>query len=330
VPDPGALSIAQLVVSHDAGTVLTSDAEREVLVVSQGKARSLAVGESTLVTGRVALLEVWRSGATPDGTYRERTYVLQDLCGSVASVMVPAPTLDSGEILLATHRADLDGDGAAEYVFLTGKGNTADGEYTAPRQRYLRLMPEGGQTGAAIAVPGSPSVYGAQVELRDLTGDGRLELLVQESLTDGSGTVDLNVFSLTEGTLRPLFRAADQHRPAGLTSEYLSGGKVRTTLPQPKHVWEYTYLLDQVGNDEAQAKSRFVADWVEPMQGYDFADVNGDGRPEIVGRQSICGTAQSDVIAELRQVFVFDGTRFVRSDAELYTGFDLNLVQPKE
>lgn len=326
----GDLAIAQLSVQHDAGNVYISDAATEVLVVdAKGKTRALAAGEAAVVTGRTVMLSVWRTEGLPDGTSRERAYLLEGLSGAVTVVTAPTIALPADEQLLALHRGDLNADGAPEYVLLTGKG-AGEGENTAPRQRYLRLIADDGQLGAPIAVPGSPSIYGTYINLRDLTGDGRLELIVQESQATNDGALDLNIFSLVDGALRPLFRAAEQHRPAGVRSEYIAGGTVRTTVPTPKHVWEYPYLLDQVGGDEALVTSRFTADWVDPVQAYDFADLNGDGRIEIIGRQPICGTARADVIAELRQIFAFDGTRFSRSDVELYTAFDLNLVLPKE
>lgn len=59
-------------------------------------------------------------------------------------------------------------------------------------------------------------------------------------------------------------------------------------------------------------------DWVDPFSGYELADLDGDGTVELIGRQRVCGIAHVDVIGELRQVFAWNGDRFILKDIWLY------------
>ncbi|KKM11997.1 hypothetical protein SY88_05615 [Clostridiales bacterium PH28_bin88] len=119
-----------------------------------------------------------------------------------------------------------------------------------------------------------------------------------------------------------MFSAQENYQIPSLQNEYLGKNRVRVAIPSRKLVWEYELEVSNYNkNDEPaeeEIKKGFSPDWVDPFSGYELADLDGDGTVELIGRQRVCGIAHVDVFGELRQVFAWNGDRFILKDIWLY------------
>lgn len=219
-----------------------------------------------------------------------------------------------------TKVADIDGDGSRETIYFGGK--KSDPNLPSPDQK--RLIVRDGEQNLTVDVPGRDVYYGTSFQLRDLTGDRQPEFLLFNHVGGSGGIIELNVYSLRQGSLVPLFKAAEHYAVPGLSNKYLGEGRVRVSIPPQGLAWEF--VVPNYGRDggsggmtDDEVESQFSPDWVDPFSGYDLVDLDADGKVEIVGHQRVCGVAHVDAIADLRQVFAWDGSRFSRTGIELHS-----------
>jgi len=305
-----------LVVASGEGRVFGRDPYREVYLSGSKGLRKIEESEPVAVDRRAVILQAEAVGAGPDGSMG-RHYILAALGGTVTEgLQIKPPPTAPGEEWLDTHWTDLDGDGARETVYLLG--NRSLPELPVPDRKSLLV----GESGLRIDVPDQGGYYGTSLCLRDLTGDGRPELLFFENIGGSGAIVNLNVYSLRGERLQTLFRAEDHCDIPGMHREYLGDDRVRAAIDPLGLVWEYEVAYSNYRNNpeltEEEIKESYGTNWLDPFSDYDIEDTNGDGLPEIIGRQRMCGIAHVDIIGFLEQVFRWDGRMFVRDEVRLY------------
>ncbi|MDI6709948.1 MAG: hypothetical protein QME76_04575 [Bacillota bacterium] len=314
--EAGEFTAVDLVVTAEEGRLFGRDPYHEIYLAGSKGTRRIEEPDPVAVDGRAVVLQAEAVGAKP-ATDKGRHYVLAALCGTVTEgVRIEPPPAASGGEWLDTRWADLDGDGARETVYLLG--TRSQPELPFPDRKSLLV----GGNGPRMNVPGQGGYYGSSLRLRDLTGDGRPELLFFEHIGGSGAIVNLNVYSLQGDRLRTLFRAEDHCEVPGMHREYLGDSRVRAAIDPLGLVWEYEVAYSNYRNNpeltEQQIKEGYGTNWLDPFSDYDIEDTNGDGLPEIVGHQRMCGIAHVDIIGFLSQIFRWDGQRFMRDGVELY------------
>lgn len=314
----GEYTAVDLVLKVEEGRLFGLDPyDHEYLVGEQGF-RRIAEPDLVAVDGRTVAVRATAVGAKLSED-QGRLYVLAGLCGEVhEDVQVPKPLLGLQEEWLDTRWADLDGYGPLEQVYLLGTRSTP--ELPFPDRKSLLI---GGEDGIRLDVPGDGGIYGSEFRLQDLTGDGRPEYLFFEHMGGSGAIINLNVYSLKDGRLRPIFRAEDHSEIPGMHREYLGDDRVRVAIDPLGVVWEYDVAFSNYRDNpeltEEQIKEDYGTNWLDSFSDYDIEDINGDGRPEIIGHQMVCGVAHADVIGLLSQIFCCNEKgEFRRSGVEFY------------
>ncbi len=169
-----------------------------------------------------------------------------------------APRLPDGYDPRRVLLGDLDGDGAADLVYVD------DG----------RVLLWGNQCGNAwteqpVTITGTPDVVGTDaVQLADLHGTGMAGLLYSRA-ADGSGRPHLRFLDLTGGVKPHLLTEMDNHLGAltrvtyqPSTAEYLrdqaqAASRWRTTLPFPVHVVARVEVTDAISGGRLTTEYRY-------------------------------------------------------------------------
>jgi hypothetical protein len=320
----GEYSWLEVSLVEETGQVLGIEPGRTWFLLEDGITEELGDTEVAVASGRLVYLFTApvgdRSGDT--GQPKRRGYLLTGLGGTVSRVTLKPPDLQAGEEWITSKLADLDGDGLGEVIHLVG--TRSEEHLPAPDRKWLLVG--SGSEALRLEVPSGDTQYGTHFELRDLTGDGCPEMLFYEYIGGSGNIVDLNVFSLRNGGLWPLFVAADHHNIPGIHVEYLGDNMASLYLPSLGLAWVFPLCGSYQGSI---VSPQFHPDWVDPFSDYDLVDLDGDGAVEIIGHQRVCGSAHVDIIADLRQVFSWNGEAFVLQDVLLGTpGWGGELIEP--
>ena len=223
----------------------------------------------------------------------------------------PAP-LPGGYVVLTSLSADLDGQGDVVRVSLVGRG-VAGG----PFREDLALQVDGA---GVWPLPGAVAAgYGPRLDLGDVTGDGRADLLVVADTGGSGGIVAACVVEVGPGgphgrTLRSVWDSETGPRPR-LGGALQDGPRARLVLDLPGAAPRETILdlahrlpryLTMGVCDSTGALRRPVEIWGDAVMGVDVAAA-ADGGPGLRLVQQPRGVANVDRLATVASMLVLDG-----------------------
>jgi hypothetical protein len=223
----------------------------------------------------------------------------------------PAP-LPEGFAVLATLSADLDGAGDVVRVSLVGRGAP-----DSPLRENLALQVDGG---GIWPLPAAASVgYAPRLDLGDVSGDGRADLLVTADTGGSGGIVAACVVEIgprgpkgrtlrgvwdSETGPRPRFGGALRDGPRAVLVMDLPGAaprEVELDLADRLPRYLETGVCDSTG-----ALLRAVDVWGDAVMQVDVA-APADGGPGLHLIQQPRGVANADRLAVVSSLLVLDG-----------------------
>jgi len=310
-----------LIIKPEEGMVLSADAGNELYLLRAGAKTSPVTGGSMIVDSRQVLLQSNPVGPTL-ASYKQRTYLLQAFSGPVETTMQKREANTAKAQVYGYRLADLNGDYLREELTLWGLKTKASDSIPGRWQIVIKQ----GEVKTDMSLALKNAYQGVGLTVRDLTNDGKPEVIIEE-YAGGSGNVTyLHVYQVENSRLKSLFTSEAFGKLDGVANSYLGNNRVRVTIKPLKLSWEYELAISgyQTADklSEKQVQEKFSPDWVDPFSAYELTDLNGDGWVEIVGSQVVCGLAHAENVGMVKEIFAYDGERFGRQGIELYRYVD--------
>lgn len=232
-------------------------------------------------------------------------------CAALADGKVTPPA-ETAVTTIAQAVEDVNGDGVADTVTLTGK-QVPD----AALWENLSLTVKDGATGetAELALYESTG-YDPQLWTGSLTAPESREIMVTLESGGSGGTCYYSVFGAKDGGYAPIFDTeaycAENIFSVTFEDQYLvrvqsaADGTV-CVLSLANREADY---LNELYNEDGTLKSAATGD----VYGLGYmlpVDTDGDGVCELVAFQSVCGLYHADALGTLMNVLHWDGERFV-------------------
>lgn len=308
------------VVNEEGVIVGLHNREEPVYLVERGQVRALEPGQLAVVSGRLVQAQFWDAPPPEGGSgHPGATFLFPTLSGPVEFIGVESVDgwRPPGADVLDARVVDADGDGDKEAIYLACPPRSPD--RSVRDTCWLTIVDGGDVTGAdgqSAAARDYPLTGEPALTVRDVTGDGKPEILV-EGINRGDPDIRLlDIYAFSSGRLIPLFRSAER-MPADFRSEYVGQGMVRIRIPSLDAAWEWRAY--PWGDSDAVVREQFPANRADPS-GFDFADIDGDGAVEIVARAFVGGVnvGSYEAAGTIHQVFSWDGTKFALEDVGLY------------
>ncbi len=210
---------------------------------------------------------------------------------------------------IATAHGDLTGDGKPETIYLTGMQRTG----SAAWQR-IRLEIMDGATGRITRLPLWPDVgYDPRLFAGNLTGGGKLDLLVSIASGGSGGITAYTIFAFMDGAYRRVFDTEEDQLSYrvnyedhfAVRAESLDNGRA--------------YLIDIAGRDREYLAELYDENGVlrQPAEGFVDpisllvpADIDQDGVLELLAWQRISGLYHADALGDFINTLAWNGQRF--------------------
>lgn len=206
---------------------------------------------------------------------------------------------------------DVNGDGVADNVFLTGY-MTPD----SPFVQNITLVIQDGRTGQFYEIALKENAcYDPALFLGDFTGDGVLDIMVSIN-SGGSGAFMYHyIYSDLNNQPRLLFDFEDYNREYKYTVSFVDGYAVEVVSIYNKKSYlidisdkgrEY---LDEIYNSDGTLKAP-VNGFVNPLSTLMPVDPDYDGVLELMAWQKIAGRYNADSLGYVQNILKWDGQRF--------------------
>lgn len=311
----GDYGYSELVIEVEEGFLYGFGDKHEFYIVKEGQKSKLS--EQLVIDTRHVLICTYPIGKIKAGMQEEKNkeFLITSLSGPLKTWKQEFSS-EQKEHLVLCKLVDIDQDNKREEICLFSKESLREHSHE-PQEYYLEIKKP--EKNLLYHLELTDGYLGVNFLLRDVTGDHRPELICTEYV-GGTGNINfLTVYEFKDDNLEIIFQAKEHTEIPGMKNTYLGKSRVSVAITPLFLTWEYDLLSwDYEGQDEQEIKELFAPDWLDPFSGYEFADLDHDGKVEIIGRQIICGIAHVDVIGTLKQTFSYNGELFVRKDIELY------------
>jgi hypothetical protein len=310
-PEPAEYA-AYIEVNRTEGLPLGVKANEADYVFRQGKLVRVSASKPLAAAGMTVVLHVFPVGSTMASPETNVAVLLADLGAKVTPLRLPARAVPPGEIVADFRLGDVNGDGRKEQVYVLAQPVPDSPLLKSPR--LVLYTPRGC---VKYDLPDEEqTAYEYRLDVRDLTGDRKAEILIVDDL-DGSGAVHLlNVYQSQDGVLARIFAAKKAAPVPGARSTLVKD--VFTLEIIPRHLkWKIPTPRD------APRDLPLIEDpaFIDPFSGYDLVDLDGDGTKEIMGHQRVAYYVHVNIMGDLRQVFKWDGERYVLWKTMFFQGF---------
>lgn len=162
----------------------------------------------------------------------------------------------------------------------------------------------------------------ADMQLKDITGDGVPEILVSRYGSGTAGAQGLEVYSWHEQQLTNIFDSpnwADLAAVQELESRYEVKYRGNYQVSFYDRQTDETQII-QVNREEFSAAEDLlsgISTYIDPISSYQLGDENGDGVYEIITDQRVIGVAHVHTLAHLQTVYRLEQGRYQEVEKRL-------------
>ena len=219
---------------------------------------------------------------------------------------------DSGQTVIDSVQADVNGDGVLDKVFL--KGNKPDPE--SPFVDNITLCVEDGKTGKTVCeTPSSNAGYNANLFIADFTKDNIPDILVRIESGGSGGYLFAYVYSAVGNSLVKLFDYEEFNAKSQFNVVFKDNYKVEVISRNTNE----KYIIDLSGRKEEYSDIydkngrliKPVQGSVLGMGGLEPANVDNDASLELIATQRIIGRFNADTLGYVKTTLDWNGVRFV-------------------
>lgn len=221
---------------------------------------------------------------------------------------------DDPSFLLAEYEEDLNGDSSKEKIALYAH-ETND----MPTSWTLNI--EGVE---AVTLDLAEGIYGqAGVQLEDINGDQKPEVLFYRYNTGSGGAQGLNIYRVSDNKLEALFSIDDPNEGLQDRFDMKYLGDFRVSFEDRKTGLAQTIPLHKENYQEVEEQLlEGISTWVDPISQYEIQDNNNDGIKEMVAVRRVIGVAHVDTIGTLKTTYTLSQGQYKAVEQALYDSKD--------
>ena len=230
---------------------------------------------------------------------------------------------NSGQVILDSAEADVNGDGTPDRILLRGDKPDPD----SPFSENITLCVEDGKTANTICTtPPSNSGYGAYLSLGDFTGDQVPDILLRMDSGGSGGYLFAYIYTVTDNRLVKIFDYDQFNASSQFQVTFQNNYQVRVaqingnrtfTLDISNYKEEFSDLYDSSGRLITPTEGSVLG-----LGGLNPVDVDQDGILELVALQRIIGRYNAETIGYVRTTLKWSGTNFVPQQVEVISDVD--------
>ena len=247
-------------------------------------------------------------------------------CAALADGKVTPPA-ETAVTTIAQAVEDVNGDGAADTVTLTGK-QVPD----AVSVENLSLTVKDGATGETTDVALAENAgYAPQLWIGALTGEEKNDIFVSTASGGSGGYSYYSVFTFKDGAYAPIFDTESFNAENAYTVVYQDNELVAVTnvATGVRYLVSLSgreaHYLSGLYNEDGTLKTATEGE-VYPLGNLYPVDIDADGVYELVAVQDVCGLYHADVLGRVLTVLNWDGEAY----AAAMTALAVAGVQPVE
>lgn len=217
--------------------------------------------------------------------------------------------------VVATATGDVNGDGVADFVYLTGV-KTADSPYI----QNITLVVRDGRTGMVQqTAPKTNAGYNPTLFLGDFTGNGVNDILIGMNSGGSGGMMYYYIYSDMHNRLQMLFDYEAFNEMYQYDVQYLDYFRVAVTnkTNHIRYIIDITYkgenYLRAIYDENGKLKKP-ITGFVNPIGGLYPIDFDGNGVYELFIFQRIAGQYNADGLGYVQTTLKWNGQQFVFED----------------
>ncbi len=217
---------------------------------------------------------------------------------------------ESGQIILDSAEADVNGDGIIDKVYLTGDKLDSESPFT----QNIRVCVEDGKTNHTIcATPSSNAGYNANLFLGDFTGDKISDILVRIESGGSGGYLFAYVYSVADNRLVKQFDYEDFNAKSQFSVVFQDNYKVAVTQVNE----DKPFIID-VSNRKEEFSDLYNSSGklIMPVQGSVLGlggiepVVDNNGKYNLLAIQRIIGRFNAETLGYVKTTLQWDGVAF--------------------
>jgi len=226
----------------------------------------------------------------------------------------------SGQLILDSKEGDVNGDGFADRVFLSGDKP----DPTSPFTENITVCVEDGKTKEIICTsPPSNAGYNANLFLGDFKEDKVADILVRIESGGSGGYLFAYVYSVLGNSLVNIFNYEEFNANSQFVVNFKDNYLVEITQVNNNK----TFIID-LSNRKEEFSDIYDANGklIKPVQGSVLAlgelrpkDIDMDGIFELIAFQRIIGRFNAETLGYVKTTLDWDGTRFIPVKIEVVT-----------
>lgn len=219
--------------------------------------------------------------------------------------------IENNAYVVAYAQGDINNDGIAEQVFLTG--------VRQPEESFVRnitLVVRNRLTDFSINIPLEENMgYDPSLFLGDFTGNGIKDILISIATGGSGGTYIYYIYSFIHNRAILIFDSQVYNRQYEYEVNYKNDYRVEVVSKANR----IKYLIDlserdpeylnEIYNDNGILKNP-ISGWVDPLSGLYPIDRNFDNVYELLGYQQIAGRYHADSLGFVQNTLTWDGHMF--------------------
>ncbi len=237
-------------------------------------------------------------------------------------VRMVKPTLQRGQVVSQV-MGDVDGDGKVEQVMLMGNPVVESSSYMG--DLYVVSKDPATDKIKGFIRPKDLGGYNAYLALTDVTGNDVQNVLVTAPSGGKEGVADYRILDFSGSEPREIF-TKDDNRGVTVLGTFLPDFKAKLYFPSiDKEIIvdladerdKYEHL--NVYNEDGSLKASGIEPSAQELSSLITLDLNGDGIDDVVTTQKVVGTANANVLGDIRAVWEYRAGTWQQKDVSFRT-----------
>jgi len=197
------------------------------------------------------------------------------------------------------------------------------GEFSESYQLIGLKLQLDGDNKIILDISSEPS-YNAELELKDIDGDGSSDIIIREYIGGTGNIQNIYVYLKQDNNLLEVMSDKSYIPQDKFYSEYLGNGYITFEDRNTGFKKEYTIVIpyEHEGWKLEDVKSSFGMGekaWVDPYSSFEVVDIDKDGVNEVLANQIICGIAHVDLIGEMTTIYKLEKNEYKAIEVIYYS-----------